>query len=278
MKLQKILYFAYGHYLVSHSTPIFSEKIAAWKYGPVVPDIYHKYKEHGDYPIPFPQDLEDQLSIPNENIQTLLGKVLQDYRTSSAFELVDLTHQIGSPWHNTYYQKGQNSIIPDEEIRQYFLQPTLPQPTEARKKRKLSENKQETAKAEATSMEFDEEDEISPGNQYKAEPSSGSFSNILGKLGVDSSNSSSSADEFTSPINRKAADEEILNRVDDGEMDSKLDSQQLNKRKNSYERVYGGFIAPSKRPLADCNPLVIEVVNSIEKLDFSSILKKCVKS
>ena len=38
MKLQKLLYFTYKHYLKStNGIPLFAERFEVWKYGPVLP-------------------------------------------------------------------------------------------------------------------------------------------------------------------------------------------------------------------------------------------------
>ncbi|MGA8142178.1 MAG: type II toxin-antitoxin system antitoxin SocA domain-containing protein, partial [Desulfobaccales bacterium] len=52
LKLQKLVYYAQGFHLVFYDTPLFSERIEAWTYGPVVPDLYHEYKSHGPCSIP----------------------------------------------------------------------------------------------------------------------------------------------------------------------------------------------------------------------------------
>ena len=51
MKLQKVVYFAHGLYLGSQRKPLIKESFQAWKFGPVVPDIYHTYKLYGSAPI-----------------------------------------------------------------------------------------------------------------------------------------------------------------------------------------------------------------------------------
>ena len=41
LKLQKLLYYAQGHYLGDHAKPLFEDEIEAWVHGPVVRSIYH---------------------------------------------------------------------------------------------------------------------------------------------------------------------------------------------------------------------------------------------
>ncbi len=58
LKVQKLLYYAQGGYLAFHDEPLFPEAIKAWAHGPVVPQVYHEYKQYGAGPIPVePVDL-----------------------------------------------------------------------------------------------------------------------------------------------------------------------------------------------------------------------------
>ena len=40
MKLQKIVYYSQAYHLVRYGQPLFSERIEAWRNGPVVRDLY----------------------------------------------------------------------------------------------------------------------------------------------------------------------------------------------------------------------------------------------
>ncbi|EIE4349702.1 DUF4065 domain-containing protein, partial [Listeria monocytogenes] len=60
LKLQKLLYYAQAKSLVEKSRPLFKENIEKWKLGPVVPEIYHLYKNYGAKNI---QSAEERLEI-----------------------------------------------------------------------------------------------------------------------------------------------------------------------------------------------------------------------
>ena len=51
LKLQKLLYFAQAKHLKVAGEPLFSDDIEAWKYGPVVRDVYNWLKDCGGYVI-----------------------------------------------------------------------------------------------------------------------------------------------------------------------------------------------------------------------------------
>ena len=52
LKLQKILYFVQAQFIVEFGTPCFDNIMQAWDYGPVVPDVYRKYRGYGNTNIP----------------------------------------------------------------------------------------------------------------------------------------------------------------------------------------------------------------------------------
>ena len=51
MKLQKLAYFAHGWNLAIRNTPLINESVEAWKFGPVIPSLYHDVKGYGMEPI-----------------------------------------------------------------------------------------------------------------------------------------------------------------------------------------------------------------------------------
>ena len=52
LKLQKLLYFVQAYFLIQKKEPCFREKLIAWNFGPVVVEVYEKYKEYGSLDIP----------------------------------------------------------------------------------------------------------------------------------------------------------------------------------------------------------------------------------
>ena len=51
MKLQKLVYILYKEYLKETGYKLFSEKFEAWKYGPVLPNLYNEFKNFKANPI-----------------------------------------------------------------------------------------------------------------------------------------------------------------------------------------------------------------------------------
>ncbi|MDQ6665177.1 MAG: DUF4065 domain-containing protein, partial [Acidobacteriota bacterium] len=47
MGIQKLVFFAHGWHLALVGSPLIEQRVEAWEYGPVIPDIYHAFKEFG---------------------------------------------------------------------------------------------------------------------------------------------------------------------------------------------------------------------------------------
>lgn len=120
MKLVKILYIAHGFRLGRDDVPLFSNKIEAWKYGPIIPDLYRSTKKFGHKDIPF--DLIGDTSVVSPEVRNFLEEVYYAYGHLSEVTLSYLTHQVGSPWDMIYSLYGQGENIPDETIKRYYEQ------------------------------------------------------------------------------------------------------------------------------------------------------------
>lgn len=124
LKLQKILYFIQGYTLSIKDEACFSDRIEAWNYGPVVPNVYKKFKIFGANNIPSIGRIENDEVIDesNKNIdiqdKIIIDAVLKLLRKYSAGALVDITHK-QAPWKDAI-AKGNNSEITKESICQFF--------------------------------------------------------------------------------------------------------------------------------------------------------------
>lgn len=121
MKLQKLVYFAHGwHLALTDGDPLIREGIEAWKFGPVIPSIYHAFKKYGAQPIDRPviQNREAQVDAAT---LALLEKVWELYGHYSGWRLSNLSHAEGSPWRRTYRgHRSRGAIIANCVIRDYF--------------------------------------------------------------------------------------------------------------------------------------------------------------
>lgn len=110
MKLQKLVYFAHGWYLALYDEPLLDEKVEAWRYGPVVPSLYHEFKSYGSGKIDHYAtdiDLDDfeivTPKVPNDReLKAFLEKVWEVYGGFSAVQLSNMTHEPNTPWASTW--------------------------------------------------------------------------------------------------------------------------------------------------------------------------------
>lgn len=123
LKLQKLLYYCQANTLLSSELPLFKNKIIAWKYGPVVKEVYEKYSE-------FKADfLYQKIRIPNNILS--LDKVYRDsieyiynqFRDEGSNILIIRTRN-EMPWINAYQTLGVGSEIKSSAIYRYYFNKT----------------------------------------------------------------------------------------------------------------------------------------------------------
>ena len=97
---------------------LFHQPVEAWRYGPVIPDIYHRVKIHGNKPISKPMGFRKPEF--DEYELDLIRQVLDIYGGHTGGQLSALTHKPGSPWHKTWHKEGMNSIIRNDVNMEHF--------------------------------------------------------------------------------------------------------------------------------------------------------------
>lgn len=119
LKLQKLVYYAQGFYLAIHHKPLFHEPIVAWQHGPVVPDLYHRFKQNGAGPIE-PSPDYDPSSLSRESVE-LMDEVYEVYGQFSGWRLRNMTHQEPT-WRRAWEKTagGESGVIPHNELQAYF--------------------------------------------------------------------------------------------------------------------------------------------------------------
>lgn len=141
IKLQKSLYFLFAywggfirknnnntHYVEDNlelSEYLFEDVFQAWVYGPVIPEIFRKYKEQKlDYKeLDINSIFDDKDVIVKETIDSLLNELFE----VSDFKLVSISHE-DNCWKNHFdiFAQEHNETIPSEEIiNEYALRETV---------------------------------------------------------------------------------------------------------------------------------------------------------
>lgn len=119
MKLLKLVYIAHGYNLGFKKEPLIVNTVQAWKYGPVIPELYHATKKFGSYPVD--ADFIDmfspkQLSADDKHFVKLVWNA---YKNLNGLQLSTLTHAEGTPWQKTY-DGGHFKSIPNTLIEEYY--------------------------------------------------------------------------------------------------------------------------------------------------------------
>lgn len=102
MQLQKLLYYAQAWSLAWDGTPLFSDRIEAWRMGPVVPSVRYVSTTVGD------------ASALTEAQKATIDAVLEHYGNMTGGALGNLTH-VEDPWIEAW-DKRQSETRCDEEI------------------------------------------------------------------------------------------------------------------------------------------------------------------
>lgn len=118
MKLNKLLYYAQGHSLKKYGHPIFDEAIEAWNHGPIVNEVYQRYKAYVDSPIS--EWDASLLGLLSDEEQELLMDVARTYTRFTASALRNMTHVPNGPWDKAYAPGESHIEIPLASIENYF--------------------------------------------------------------------------------------------------------------------------------------------------------------
>lgn len=130
-KLQKMLYYCYVWVLTLGNddpsdlhTRLFTNRFEAWVHGPVLPDVYNQFKDHGYNAITITDVQERQVTFQRD-VNDILKQVWEVYGGYNANELESLTHQ-EEPWikarEGLSPLERTNNEITDGSIYSYYIQ------------------------------------------------------------------------------------------------------------------------------------------------------------
>jgi uncharacterized phage-associated protein len=115
--LQKLLYFAHGHFLIRSGVPLVRGGFEAWTHGPVHPAVYQAFKVAGKLPIQFRAEARNfatgdilALHAPTDpQVRRHIIGVLSAYGHLPPGRLVDISHAPRAPWAATK-NKAETSV------------------------------------------------------------------------------------------------------------------------------------------------------------------------
>ena len=126
LKLQKLLCFCQAFSLARSNQPMFKEKIYAWKYGPVVKEVYEEYKKYENKPIPWEESSQKDWSDISDDHKKIIDEVLDIFGGYSAIRLMNITHS-HKPWKDLEKKvvAGERNIEITHEAMEKYYQPLL---------------------------------------------------------------------------------------------------------------------------------------------------------
>ena len=126
LQLMKLTYLCHAWMLALYDKPLIKNKIQAWPYGPVIPDVYFAFNQYGRHPIPEPHpDFEWRGDSRQSHI---VDEVWRVYGDLDGWHLSALTHAPGTPWSQIWYSGGEDAWahglpsrrIPDRLIKKHY--------------------------------------------------------------------------------------------------------------------------------------------------------------
>jgi uncharacterized phage-associated protein len=124
LKIQKLVYLAHGWSLALRQTPLIYNEVEAWRYGPVVSELYHAFKRYGPSPITDKAYVRPGDPPIDSGTGTFIKSVWDAYKKYSGLQLSAMTHEKGYAWDlasssptNWFTPRISNTLIADEFIR-----------------------------------------------------------------------------------------------------------------------------------------------------------------
>ena len=133
MHVLKLAYVSHGYALAITGRPLFPDRIEAWRYGPVIPRLYHAIKKHGSSAIPRLHACGTRVGGPgitgrmgelrqefDGDHLAVMDRVVDVYGSHTGIELSDITHGDGTPWRSHYVEGQVHAEIPGPSLMAYY--------------------------------------------------------------------------------------------------------------------------------------------------------------
>ena len=118
MQLNKLTYFCHAWMLGLYGRPLIEQPVAAWRYGPIITDVYQSFQKYGhDF-------IKSRARVPaahfDDDEDYIIGQVYRQYGYLSSIRLSQLAHAPGTPWEQVWETNRCHSIIPNWMMQQYY--------------------------------------------------------------------------------------------------------------------------------------------------------------
>ena len=108
LMLLKLLYYVQAWHLVFHGAPLFANDFEAWVHGPVVPQVFRRFKQYRWNPI-----MDVVQPVSDAALGAHISNVLDTYGRFTANQLERLTHS-EAPWIEA--RKGVEPDVSSHEV------------------------------------------------------------------------------------------------------------------------------------------------------------------
>ena len=121
-KLQKLVYLAYGFYLVLENKKLFNEKIEAWNHGPGCRDLYYEIKKVNidSYCIKTIINNESDVDM-TEELEKVSVYIEKNFGHYEADALEKITHLPSSAWYKVQQNNEDQIELQDSDIRSEIM-------------------------------------------------------------------------------------------------------------------------------------------------------------
>lgn len=116
MQLIKLVFLCHGWMLGLYGRHLINDPVEAWRYGPVIPELYKAIKHFRSNPVTHINS-EDALAFDDEEID-IINQVYKVYGNWNGIQLSSLTHEKNSPWEKTW--NSGKSIISNDLIENFY--------------------------------------------------------------------------------------------------------------------------------------------------------------
>ena len=133
LQVFKLCYMAHGYALAITGRPLFGDRIEAWEYGPVIPNLYHALRAYGGAPVAYLYT--SRVPVCGDGIEgarqrlgrmmpgdarDVVDEVVRSFGHYTGLELASITNVDGSPWHECFVPGRQHARIPDRVMGTYY--------------------------------------------------------------------------------------------------------------------------------------------------------------
>lgn len=124
LKLLKLVYISHCWYLACTDRLLIIDSVEAWRYGPIIPNLYKYTKKFSRFRITEPLMIEDTYWKNSLVDIDFLEAIWRNYSKFSGLQLSSLVNKEGSVWDQVQRECGggdrSGPIIPNDMMRRYY--------------------------------------------------------------------------------------------------------------------------------------------------------------